>query len=117
MELMRLSIYKTKYDKPRDAGEQFYYQMLEYAEGCYLRWINADDELTEHEEDIAVKYQEMIEADEGELIEIEIPPEYEVSPEEFEAFVKIAHKLQRSGLFSIINALTGNTFTNDTRVF
>jgi hypothetical protein len=110
-------IYKTKYDEPRQAGEQFYLQMLEYAQNCYLRWINCDDELTEAEEDIAVRYQEMIEAEDGDLMEIEIPPEYDVSPEEFEAFVRVAHKLQRSGIATVINALLGNTFTNDTRVF
>lgn len=88
--------------------------MTEYAESCYLRWINCDD-LTEVEEQIAVDYQELIESDEPDDIGVEIPPDIVVSPEEFEAFIKIATKLQRSGLSSLINAMIGNAVTPSIR--
>ncbi|MGG4039017.1 hypothetical protein [Heyndrickxia ginsengihumi] len=107
-----MSIYKTEYEKPRGEWEQVYSEFIEYAESCYLRWINADDDLSEDEVDLAVSYQEIIEADETDedgLIEVDIPPEYDVSPEEFEVFLRIAHKLQKSGIGSIINAMLGNT--------
>lgn len=101
-------IYQTKYSKPTEIWEQSYLWMIEYAESCYLRWINCDD-LTEIEEQIAVDYQERVEAQDGEILDIEIPPEFVVSPEEFDAFVRIANKLHKSGISTVINAMIETT--------
>lgn len=103
-----MSIYKTEYEKPKEAWEQFTLMMQDYAESCYLRWINCDEDLSENEVNIAVSYQKRIEADDGDFIEIEIPPDIDVSPEEFEAFKRVALKLQKAGIGSIINAMIGN---------
>jgi hypothetical protein len=112
-------IYKNEYVKPLGAWESFYSEFIDRAESCYLRWINCDEELTEAEEKLAVKYQEMIEAEEsdGDFIEIEMPPEFDVTPEEFEAFCRVIQKLQKAGLSSLFSAMLGqpvSSLTNDT---
>lgn len=135
-------IYKNEYRQTLSEWEAFYSSFKEKAEDCYLRWINQDQELTDAEVKLAVDYQQMIEAEEGttDEIEIEIPPEHEISPEELTCFVKVIDKLKAQGfdkLLSIfagvtiettqaekssskvsnIKALESQYFTTDTRVF
>jgi hypothetical protein len=111
-------IYKNEYMETLSGWEQIYSEFLERAESCYLRWINCDDELTEAEIKLAVDYQQMIEdADEGidgDYMEIEIPPEHEISPEELQALLRIAQKLQRQGLGQLLSLMSGINLTNDT---
>lgn len=99
-------IYKCKYREELSEWEAFYSIFIEKAENCFIRWLNQDEELTEAEVKLAREYQALIEED-TDFIEIEIPPDNEVSPEEWQALVKIADKLQQSGLVSILQAMLG----------
>lgn len=115
-------IYENNHQQELSAWDAFYSSFMEKAEECYVQWLNGC-ELSEAEIKLAKEYQVLIN-DNEDMIEIEIPPEYEVSPEELSVMLRIADKLQKQGLGQLISMMAGadlsgyfndrDTLTDDT---
>lgn len=115
-------IYENKHQQELSAWDAFYSSFMEKAEECYMLWLNGC-EMSEAEVKLAEEYQVLIN-DNEDMIEIEIPPEHEISPEELTAMLRIADKLQKQGLGQLLSLMAGadlsgyfnnnDTFTDDT---
>ncbi|MGE6629659.1 hypothetical protein [Bacillus sp. NPDC077027] len=100
---------KISYEE-KEQWETVWSEFLDYAESCYFRWLNCDNSLTDSEEKVALEFKQKIdseELDEGGLLEIAVPPEHDISPEEFEIFVKVMSKFQNSGILDLVSVFTG----------